>query len=137
MHKRVRAIIVEDNSVLLIHRIKNGKEYWVFPGGGIENGETPEQAIRREAYEELGTNIEIIEEFSRIITNIPAHGQQEEIFYISKIINGITGSGSGPEFGNEKSSNDLFRNEWVTFEDFCKRNILPDDIKLKLIKYYS
>ncbi len=35
--KRIRAvgILIKKNKVLLIHR-KNEKEYWVFPGGGVE-----------------------------------------------------------------------------------------------------
>src|SRR3989338_9475187 len=43
--KRVRAvaIVVNNKKVLLIHRISYGKEYFVFPGGGVENGETIEQ----------------------------------------------------------------------------------------------
>lgn len=48
--KRIRAvaIIVNDAKVLLIHRISHGKEYHVFPGGGVENGETVERAVLRE-----------------------------------------------------------------------------------------
>ena len=48
--RRIRAvaIIVNNEKVLLMHRINNGKEYHVFPGGGVENGETVEQAVLRE-----------------------------------------------------------------------------------------
>lgn len=51
--KRIRAvaIIVNDGKVLLMHRINNGKEYHVFPGGGVENSETVEQAVLREVQE--------------------------------------------------------------------------------------
>jgi 8-oxo-dGTP diphosphatase len=49
---RVCAIIKKDNQILLIHRFKNGDEYWVFPGGGVESGETWDQALVREVMEE-------------------------------------------------------------------------------------
>lgn len=37
--KRIRAVamIVNNEKILLMHRINNGKEYYVFPGGGVEN----------------------------------------------------------------------------------------------------
>ena len=66
MDKRVssRAIIIEDGKVLAIFRRKliDGvlKEYYVIPGGGLEEGETLEENVTRELKEELGLDIEII-----------------------------------------------------------------------------
>ncbi len=39
--------------------VQEGETYYVFPGGGIEEGETPEEATKREIYEELGVHIEL------------------------------------------------------------------------------
>ena len=45
-----------ENNLLLQHRTKDAAvlpDYWAFFGGGIKEGETPEDAVRREAFEEL------------------------------------------------------------------------------------
>jgi 8-oxo-dGTP diphosphatase len=48
------------NELLLVNHRKNGKSYWLIPGGGMEYGETPEEALRREFREELNiTGLEV------------------------------------------------------------------------------
>lgn len=55
--QRAAALIIRDHQILLIRRIRDGQEYYIFPGGGIEAGETPEQAVRREIQEELTMSV--------------------------------------------------------------------------------
>lgn len=54
---RGAAIIVQEGKIALIKRIQEDETYYVFPGGGIEEGETPEEATKREIFEELGVYI--------------------------------------------------------------------------------
>ena len=55
----VAAIIKQDNKIFATQRgYGNFKGFWEFPGGKIETGETPEEALIREIKEEL--NVEII-----------------------------------------------------------------------------
>lgn len=55
------AVIIRDGSVLMVRERSrgpsgrhDGPEYWTLPGGGIEAGEGPEDAVRREVAEEVG-----------------------------------------------------------------------------------
>ena len=47
-----RAIIVQDGKILLTHELNSG--WWLIPGGGQEEGETPEECVIREVEEETG-----------------------------------------------------------------------------------
>jgi 8-oxo-dGTP diphosphatase len=49
MRNRASVVIVEGAHVLLIKRNNKGRTYYVFPGGGIEVGESPQEAAVREA----------------------------------------------------------------------------------------
>ncbi len=57
MRKAVRAIVIHDNQLLVMHRNKFGQEYYTLIGGGIDPGESPEQALLREVHEESGLRI--------------------------------------------------------------------------------
>lgn len=57
---RSAVLIAKDDKILLIERIKAPEPlYYVLPGGGVEEGETPEQAAIREMKEELGVDITV------------------------------------------------------------------------------
>ena len=55
----VAGIVVVDNLVFIAKRIPVGQmgNRWEFPGGKVDEGETPEIALKREFFEEFGANI--------------------------------------------------------------------------------
>ena len=56
----VAAVILQDEQVLATQRgYGKYKDWWEFPGGKVEEGETPEAAIVREIQEELDVHIEV------------------------------------------------------------------------------
>ena len=68
----VAAIIVNDNKVFATQRgYGEWKDFWEFPGGKIDAGETPEEALCREIKEELDTEIAVGELFTTIDYDYP------------------------------------------------------------------
>ena len=60
--KVVAAIIIKNKKVFATQRgYGDFKDVWEFPGGKIDVGETPEEALVREIKEELDTEVEVIE----------------------------------------------------------------------------
>jgi len=57
MKKATAAVVINDDKILIAQRAKDG--FWEFPGGKIDEGETPEQCVVREMKEELNVDIKI------------------------------------------------------------------------------
>jgi ADP-ribose pyrophosphatase YjhB (NUDIX family) len=57
MRKAVRAIVLKDDALLVMHRNKFGSEYYTLVGGGIDAGETADQALHREIMEETSLRV--------------------------------------------------------------------------------
>lgn len=68
----VAAIICNDDKVFATQRgYGEWKDWWEFPGGKMESGETPEEALYREIREELATEIQIGERLTTIEYDYP------------------------------------------------------------------
>lgn len=68
----VAAIIVRDRRIFATQRgYGEWKDWWEFPGGKIEHGETPEDALKREIREELATEIEVDELLTTVEYDYP------------------------------------------------------------------
>lgn len=68
----VAAIIIKDNKIFATQRgYGEFKDGWEFPGGKVEQGEAPENAIVREIKEELDTEIKVKEYFDTVEYDYP------------------------------------------------------------------
>ena len=78
----VAAIIRDGNKVFATQRgYGNQKDGWEFPGGKIESGETPQQALAREIKEELDTDILVGDYLTTIEYDYPAFHLSMQCFW--------------------------------------------------------
>ena len=128
MEKRVssRAIIIENGKLLAMFRRKikkdgSVKEYYVIPGGGLEDGETLEENVIRELKEEFNVDIEVVkflstEEYDDTIAN----------YFLCKIVNGT------PKLGGEEldrmTPENYYEIRYIDLNDIDNYDINAKDI---------
>lgn len=127
---RASGVIIKNNKVLLIHRIRDNKEYWVIPGGGIEKGESIEQALNREIREELEIRIKEKE----FILKLKNAGRIEYYFFITNY-EGVPKIG-GPELKRMNENNQYILEEREVTK-ISEINLLPNGLANKLQEFLS
>lgn len=125
---------MDAESLLAIKRIKNGETYWVFPGGGVEDGENYESALKRECKEELGLEVEVLELMFEYPFINKKFGEQKEYFYTCKIIGGELGTGDGPEYDQNSHNKGSYEPGWIKLSDLKNLDVRPATIKNNLLQ---
>lgn len=134
MRTRVSGVIPIGNGIAFMHRVGVQNHpignYYTFPGGGQEEGETVEEGTKREIKEEFGINVEIVRQLYYL-----KNEEKEEYFFLCKYINGEFGTGEGPEFSGDKryAHRGKYIPEIIKKEEVKNIMLLPYEIKEKLV----
>lgn len=133
---RIRAgiILIEDNKVALIERHRAGLDYFVFPGGGVDEGESLEQGAIREAMEELGVEVSIIQKIAEI-----HFGQTNtHIYFLVEKVGGEFGTGTGEEFTDADPydpQEGVYIPTWMPLEKLSQhKNVYPAELAQLVIR---
>jgi len=130
VRKRSGVVIVQNGQVALIERVRNGRVYYVVPGGNMEPGETPEETAVREAYEELGLRVRL-EWRAATIT----YRDSIQYYFVASITGGDFGKGIGPEMlGQYPPERGTYRAVWLPVQDLSRREVMPRSIAEALIR---
>ena len=134
---RVAAIIPIQNGYAFMHRKnvikrKDYQDYYTFPGGGLEEGESLEEGTIREIKEEFGIDVKV----EKLLFKIHSEKfNQDEYFFLCKYVSGEFGTGTGPEFSNDPAYFEYgeYIPEIIKKEDIKSLTLLPVEIKEKFL----
>lgn len=126
MRVRAVAILIESDKVALIERHRAGRHYFTFPGGGVDAGETAEQAVIREMEEETGLRVAV----RRKLGDVWFEGNRQEYFLVEKL-GGDFGTGTGEEYVNPLPDHPhvgTYRPLWMPLSELLNNPVLPAEI---------
>ncbi|MFB4353421.1 NUDIX domain-containing protein [Microbacterium sp. LS_15] len=119
MDMRVAAYAVvtdDDGRVLLARWIEGRRVAWTMPGGGLEPGEAPEAAVRRELREETGYTVkvgELLGIHSRVIPASQRVQKSDQPLHTLRIVYRATVSGGRLQYETDGSTDMA---EWFPVE---------------------
>ena len=122
---RAGAVVIQDNQVALIRRQRNEEPpYYLFPGGQVEPGETPEEAAKREILEELGLHIKV-----GPLVAVSRFHDTEQYFYRSTVTGGQFGTGTGREIiGDIAPYRGRYHPIWMPVDILLNQPVRPQSL---------
>ncbi len=126
---RAVAVVLHNNAVLTMFR-KNDQEYYTFPGGGVEAGETTEQAVVREIAEETSLTVEV----DRLVYEIHHDNGDVHYFFLCRYINGTPRVQPGTnEYEENELGEDIHQPKWLPIDSLPETVLYPLEIRNQLI----
>jgi 8-oxo-dGTP diphosphatase len=134
MRTRAGIVLIQDDKVALIERHRAGLDYFVFPGGGVDTGESPEQAAIRETMEELGIEIAIKQK----VAEIQLGQRSRQVYFLVEQTGGEFGTGIGEEYTDSDPDNPeegIYIPIWMPIDELLiHQNIYPADVARLVVK---
>ena len=130
-NKRVSGIIIESEKILLMHRIKPNKDYFVLPGGSVEENEDNISALIREIREETSLEIEIDKLLWQV--NNEFNERTQYIYLVSKYSGNLK---LGSPEKERQSEDNKYVLEWHDIKDLKTVKFFPSEIKINILETF-
>jgi 8-oxo-dGTP pyrophosphatase MutT (NUDIX family) len=128
---RASVIVVVDGRLALIDRVRDGAgPYSVVPGGGVEPGESIEEAAIREAKEELGLDVSLRSSEPVFVVR---RDEGDQHYFLADACGGTLGTGDGPEFDPARGRG-TYTPVLVTPEEAVHRHLVPLPVSEELLR---
>jgi 8-oxo-dGTP diphosphatase len=126
MRQRVTLFIWQEERLLVIRRWRNGRSFLVIPGGGVEVGESPDQAALREALEETSLRVTLDKQlWTRPFTTPVENGDSFQQIEYAYLVTRFTGEPHlNPEEFNASTDN-RYELAWLTHQEVSQLPIYP------------
>jgi 8-oxo-dGTP diphosphatase len=123
MSYRAGIILLQEDKVALIERHRLGLHYFTFPGGHVDEGETPAQAAVRETQEELGLQVTL----KQLVVQFGWQGKWQ-YYYLAEVTGGTFGSGSGEEMVKPLPERGTYQPMWMPVADLLDQPVKPREL---------
>jgi len=125
---RASGVVIKDNKILLMKQVYQGEGFYSLPGGSLEEGETLEQACRREIKEEFNVDVVV----GRLVYLVDSQSRLNFVF-ACEYVSGELELG-GPE-GKRMHENDQYFVYWFEQEKLNELTFRPLAVKEGLLRY--
>lgn len=127
----VRAIVIKEGQLLVMHRNKFGTEYETLPGGGVEVGEAPDMAVVRELAEETSV---VIGDHRLVFIEEAGDPFGTQLIYLCEYISGEPKLADDSEEAYiNKLGQNLYEPKWVSLTDLAGLPFLSEQLKAAII----
>ena len=123
---RAVAVVIKDNKILLMERVRRGKHYFAFIGGGVHEGEDIQTAVEREVLEEASLHVRAEKLLYKILYDKPFRRRSGQIVYLCTYISGSPELGDGNEREiMSKKTNNYFKPRWINLTELPHLTAYP------------
>jgi len=132
MRVRAVALLIQNDSIAVMERYRDGRHYFVFPGGGVDEGENGAQAVVRETREELGIDVRVVRQAVEVWFN-----GNRQMYFLVEQTGGTFGTGTGPEFTEPFDPvHGTYHPMWMPIAELLENPVLPVEVAELVMRFH-
>lgn len=125
---RAFAAIIKNNYILMTKHVYPDGSFWTLPGGGLEAGETYEEAVIREVKEEVNLDVEVV---NYLFTG-QYSGGEERCFLVRPLNDKEAALGYDPELGDKQTLKEVKWHSLVSMKEDLHVSRVLEFLKLRV-----